>query len=113
MRRSSDAPKFCLELLKGFWPLTDVNVDAWAVAVPPPMINAPGAFRPGPLRKMRLSGNGSAGFAYWPAHARDHPKFAVFTRVGEKICVCKSRRAIPGQPHLSQWTRPKGPGRVD
>src|SRR5438132_11774741 len=87
MRRSSDAPKFCLELLKGFWPLADVKVDAWAVAVPPPMINAPGAFRPGPMRKIRLSGNGTRGSAGWSARARDHPKFAVFTRVRARKCV--------------------------
>src|SRR5437773_9501160 len=71
----------------GFWPFADVKVDAWAVDVPPPMIKAPGLLLSPPFRKSRLSGNGSSGTASWFAHARDHPKVAVFTTVGEKICV--------------------------
>src|SRR5438094_9417611 len=98
MRRSLDAMKFILELLKGFWPLADVKVDAWAVAVPPPMINAPGAFRPGLLRQIRLPGHGTRGSAVWSAHARDDPKFAVFTRVGEKICVSSALTAWIRRP---------------
>src|SRR5437867_983504 len=70
MRRSFDALKFCLELFRGFWPLAEVKVDAWAVDVPPPMINAPGLFRFPPFRKSRLSGNGSLGTASWSAKAR-------------------------------------------
>src|SRR5438094_211018 len=87
MRRSFDALKFCLELSMGFWPLADVKVDAWAVDVPPPMINAPGLFRFPPFMNSRLSGNGVVGTASWSAHARAYPKLAVFTTVGEKICV--------------------------
>src|SRR2546426_12411327 len=87
MRRSFDALKFCLELFRGFWPLAAVKVDAWAVEVPPPMINAPGLFRFPPFRKSRLSGNGSLGTASWSAQARAHPNVAVFTRVAEEKCV--------------------------
>src|SRR5213594_2253598 len=71
----------------GFWPLADVKVDAWAVDVPPPIINAPGLFRFPPFMKTRLSGNGSLGTASWSAKARAHPNVAVFTTVAEKICV--------------------------
>src|SRR5205809_4608076 len=82
MRRSLDPLKFCLELLMRFWPLADVKVDAWAVDVPPPMINAPGFFRFSPFIKSRLSGNGSLEVATWSAHARAYPKVIVFTTVG-------------------------------
>src|SRR5437879_2596089 len=51
------------------------------------MMTEPVLSRPPPFRNSRLSGNGATGGAFTVALTLEYPKLAVFSSVGEKICV--------------------------